>query len=785
MGFIEVFGLALGLIAFGTVMALFWRVLNKIFRAIEHHHDDDKHLEDEESSDEEDEEQRKGFSPPFWDFLIYLGFLATFVAVVYALRGGVSAPYDMHLGLEDWFTGNEFHYNVPFSGLNLRDQVYTWLSAVVVPGVLPVVRNDGSGIELGCVDRLTLGDGQSLRVGAIRLRKISSQFKAKVTDYLEDDKGAWKREYLPRVYSDYVGPGIMGCSLSPPPNENKKDFTSTTVRGDVPRTLPGYEGPYYYEQAPHRTCPPTAAPETINGTAAPTSLPTPMPTRPPTVKVPTAPKTGGYSIEWRNTGEEPPYKSKITGNTYCGNGQVWDLSTNQTTALAELEMLRDDDWLIDDGTRALLTEFVLYNPGTALFGLFRGVVEFHPAGAVVPTFDILAVDLAGTTIAWKNDGAKMDQRICAYLEVMLYLQVLCYIVLEIKAIKQLGWHTYRKQYISLLTCINLLSFLVALCYRLINLKWVFDNYRDILRTVHHDEYPEDLAKQIVVYKTVDQLNAVNAILSFFRLFKYLRANPGLAQLSDTIYLATMELGPVMLILIVCMVAYAAALQIAFGQELFDYSNMPNAMQSMTRAIVGDFDFTVLMGPGRAVTNNTIGMCLCVSYVVVTQFVVLSMLLAILDHAYEDVREDLQHKVVDEDTKHFNEDFAWVVRSPVTGLDYLMRQVVQFSSGTSVDFGKLRERRRVDPAMLHVLKFEKMATGTDHDATAEQAKIKAEREAAIARAKARRAMHEHCRDTLRHAIAQLDECIDTQNESARALGVAKVKKYEPPEEEEDG
>ena len=49
MGFIEVFGLALGLIAFGTVMALFWQVLNKIFRAIEHHHDDDKHLEDEES----------------------------------------------------------------------------------------------------------------------------------------------------------------------------------------------------------------------------------------------------------------------------------------------------------------------------------------------------------------------------------------------------------------------------------------------------------------------------------------------------------------------------------------------------------------------------------------------------------------------------------------------------------------------------------------------------------------------------------------------------------------
>ena len=49
--------------------------------------------------------------------------------------------------------------------------------------------------------------------------------------------------------------------------------------------------------------------------------------------------------------------------------------------------------------------------------------------------------------------------------------------------------------------------------------------------------------------------------------------------------------------------------------------------------------------------------LCVT-IVVTQFVV--WICSILDHAYEDVQEELQHKVVDEDTKHFNEDFAWVV-----------------------------------------------------------------------------------------------------------------------------
>ena len=50
----------------------------------------------------------------------------------------------------------------------------------------------------------------------------------------------------------------------------------------------------------------------------------------------------------------------------------------------------------------------------------------------------------------------------------------------------------------------------------------------------------------------------------FRLFKYLRANPAGAW--DTI-ISRRWTGPVMLILVVCMVAYAAALQIGVGQEL--------------------------------------------------------------------------------------------------------------------------------------------------------------------------------------------------------------------------
>ena len=89
--------------------------------------------------------------------------------------------------------------------------------------------------------------------------------------------------------------------------------------------------------------------------------------------------------------EEPSFKSTMTYLNYCGGGTVWDLNTTREGALRDLKMLRDGGWLIADDVRALITEFVLYNPGTSLFALFRGLVEFHPAGTVVPTFNIVAV----------------------------------------------------------------------------------------------------------------------------------------------------------------------------------------------------------------------------------------------------------------------------------------------------------------------------------------------------------------------------------------------------------
>lgn len=708
MGFIEMFAMGFAVMAMGTTLALMWRALNAVFRAIEH-----LGVEEDEEGDARREAEatragsrvmtaegtrrgRRGFSPAFWDFLIYMGFLGTFTAVVYAERN--ANPYNTHLGLEDWFTGNEFEYNVPFQFLNLRHQVYSWLAFVLVPGVLPVAQ-DGSNRPLGAGERLFLADQLNFRIGRIRLRRISVDGSSSITSFLENgaeaDVGA--------IYPAYATPRSCRYGAS---NEATGDFVSGDLR--VP-----------YE---------------------------------------TADET-----------EEPTLYSTTTYKRYCGGGQVWDLNATQAGALRDLERLRDAEWLIAPDVRALVAEFVAYNPSTDLFTLFRGLVEFAPTGTVVPSFNILSVTLAHTQRALANDGVATVSRVLTLLEIVLYVQVWCYIFLEVRKVCGSGLRRWVSVW-NVMTALNLAVFVVVMVLRFDNMNWVSAKKGAAL--VDYDAFPGDLAQQIVWYKFIDELNSFNSIMSYFRLFKYLRSNPGLAQLSDTISRSSVEMGPVCIILGVILVAFAAAFQLAFGSELFEYADFQTAMRSMFRALIGDFDLTVLIGPTRATTNALSGPLLAIGFIVVTAFVVLSMLLAIIDHAYEAVRDDLLERGSTAEADMFNEDFLFVCAFPLRCADRVLKFFIEKSAGGKVDFEKIREREKVDPAMLMVLKFERATgaravdevvdDGDDADATRREF------------LDYRRKQHLHCRDTLLRAIESLDAARETQDAIAKQLNVQTVR-----------
>ena len=105
-------------------------------------------------------------------------------------------------------------------------------------------------------------------------------------------------------------------------------------------------------------------------------------------------------------------------------------------------------------------------------------------------------------------------------------QVWCYILLDVKVVCKIGLRRYLGSIWNVMTAVNLTIFVVVMFLRFDNSRWVHGKKGASL--VDYDAFPGDLAKQIVWYKFIDELNSFNSIFCYFRLFKYLRSHPGLA-----------------------------------------------------------------------------------------------------------------------------------------------------------------------------------------------------------------------------------------------------------------
>ena len=91
-----------------------------------------------------------------------------------------------------------------------------------------------------------------------------------------------------------------------------------------------------------------------------------------------------------------------------------------------------------------------------------------------------------------------------------------------------------------------------------------------------------------------------------------------------------------------------------------------------------------------------------------------MLLSIIDHAYEDVREEILEGDEDETAKQFNEDFVYFCHTPYRVVDALLKKLIEKSAGGKIDFDTIKKREKIDPAMLMVLKFERMTHAGKND-----------------------------------------------------------------------
>lgn len=338
-----------------------------------------------------------------------------------------------------------------------------------------------------------------------------------------------------------------------------------------------------------------------------------------------------------------PYKesndgwlSPSTKISYGGGGQTIEFDNDYGNVTDVWAKVKEFNFL-DDTTRAVFFQTNFYNANVDLVGAVKFSIEFVASGAVITSSQIKCLPLIRPVRVLLGDGASSYDALVFFIELAFYGMVIMYTIDEFRIMKKMGKKAYMKNIWCCLDFVSLMLFIVVMILRFFSLTFIGSVYDDFKK----ENIFLDLDWVVYFAGLVDNVNAFNSVLTFLKLFKFVRENRRMSQLIDTIKVASIDMMSILVIIAIVASGYGIAFHIAFGHAVDEYRDFTESLFTLFLATLGDFDMDELRS-----YNQVLGAFLFVSFIVIMFFIVVSMFLAIVDSAYEAVREelanDLQH-----------------------------------------------------------------------------------------------------------------------------------------------
>merc|ERR1711936_1128445 len=259
---------------------------------------------------------------------------------------------------------------------------------------------------------------------------------------------------------------------------------------------------------------------------------------------------------------------------YSGGGAVQNFHSLKNETKMIIHELKEGLW-INRATRVVFTDFTVYNANVNLFCVIKLIFEFPATGGIMPSSEFRTVKLIRYVTA-------LDYVVLAF-EFVYYLFVIYYIVEEVLEIIKVGF-AYFAGFWNNLDIIVLLLCIMNICVNL---------------------------------------------------FKYISFNKTMTQLASTLARCAGDVAGFAVMFFIVFFAFAQLGYMIFGAQVPDYSSFSNAIFTLLRTILGDFDFYALEK-----ANRILGPVFFLSYVFFVFFVLLNMFLAIINDTYSEVKEEI-------------------------------------------------------------------------------------------------------------------------------------------------
>lgn len=308
--------------------------------------------------------------------------------------------------------------------------------------------------------------------------------------------------------------------------------------------------------------------------------------------------------------------------SYGGGGFTMLLKPTKGDTKKMIDVLKQNLWL-DRGTRVVFIDFTVYNANINLFCIIKLVFEYPATGGCIPSFTFRTVKLIRYVTAF-------DHFVMA-CEGIFILFIIYYTIEEILEIKKHKLK-YFKSFWNILDIIVIFLGYVAIAFNLYR-TFAVDN---LLKGLLADKRQYANFDSLGFWQT--QFNNMVAVAVFFawiKVFKYISFNKTMTQLSATLNNCAKDVGGFAVMFFIIFLAYAQLGYLVFGTQVRDFSTFEDAIFTLFRIILGDFDFHALEA-----ANRVLGPIFFITYVFFVFFVLLNMFLAIINDTYAEVKSNI-------------------------------------------------------------------------------------------------------------------------------------------------
>eukprot|EP00743_Colponemidia_sp_Colp-15_P009099 GILK01009925.1.p1 GENE.GILK01009925.1~~GILK01009925.1.p1 ORF type:complete len:865 (-),score=214.29 GILK01009925.1:163-2757(-) len=321
------------------------------------------------------------------------------------------------------------------------------------------------------------------------------------------------------------------------------------------------------------------------------------------------------------------YYFKSSGHSYGRNGYVldidpWASAATQSTFFTNL--IADD--YIDQATRAVIIVMNLYQPNVNIFANVVFQVEFQATGRVNTdmSYNFFRIN--------ESNSVETFRAAVSIIFIILVVYYLVMFILEFILRRQInGWF--------FLDVINLVLFFLALSYALAletnSVKNIDITTRDWIDLEIYGGYST----------YAQRLNGVNVLLSFLKLFKFLRANVRLSVLWMTFSQGAGDFLNFVIMFMIMFIAFTTECYLAFGpgdENLGSFSKVMVALLNFIFSKGMDPDYNTFTDAADDV--SWMAPVFFYSFVFLIVFVLMNIFMAVLLDSYTVVDVFIKQKL---------------------------------------------------------------------------------------------------------------------------------------------